>query len=97
MATMIYREVIVRNHTIIWANSQMYSTKEGVREAIDLRANEMTKLNNGKVEDFKFHPWDSCEIKEGEHTTFLTVERRKVVINGRNDSLILGFVTYELK
>ena len=94
---MIYREVIVKGSVISWIGSQMYSTKEGIREAINQRAETMSKTFDGKIEDFNRHPWQSYPIKEGEYTTYLTVECKKVVINGRNNSSILGFVTYELK
>lgn len=100
----IYREVIIRGNEIYWIGSQMFSTKEGVLEALNQRAEKMIEYSNGKIEysngkieDFNRYPWQSYCIKEGGFSNYLTVECKKVVINGRNDSSIVGFVTYEVK
>jgi hypothetical protein len=93
----VYREVIIRGNEIYWIGSQMFSTKEGVLEALNQRAEKMIEYSNGKIEDFNRYPWQSYCIKEGGFSNYLTVECKKVVINGRNDSSIVGFVTYEVK
>ena len=37
----VYREVIIRGNEIYWIGSQMFSTKEGVLEALNQRAEKM--------------------------------------------------------
>ncbi len=96
----VYREVMVNgyNYSIVWAGSQMYGSKESVLEAINKRAEESKRLFGHRIEKYNLHPWDTYEMKEGETTAFLTVERKLEVIDDENKkSIILGFVTYEVK
>lgn len=96
----VYREVMVNgyNYNIICAGSQMYGSKESVLEAINKRAEESKRLFGHRIEKYNFHPWDTYEMKEGETITFFTVERKLEVIDDENKrSIILGFVTYEVK
>lgn len=47
----VYREVIIRGNEIYWIGSQMFSTKEGVLEALNQRAEK----NEGNERNILLH------------------------------------------